>query len=209
MADPERGPRRIRTAQLLLVLAASGLWAASRLPWVVLRSFDALGPPKTAIVSGASWSTGLLPLALVLVAAALVVLAVQGRPLRALAALIAVASLATGYLAVSLWVNPDVAVRAADIAHIPVLSLVGSERHHLGAAITLSAAVCALAAAVLLMRSARSGENRTTKYAAPGARRSATPDADEALSERMIWDALDEGHDPTDRPRPDSDTQGR
>jgi uncharacterized membrane protein (TIGR02234 family) len=31
-----------------------------------------------------------------------------------------------------------------------------------------------------------------------------TPD----MSERMIWDALDEGRDPTDRPR-ESDTEGR
>ena len=28
------------------------------------------------------------------------------------------------------------------------------------------------------------------------------------MSERMIWDALDEGRDPTDRPR-ESDTEGR
>jgi uncharacterized membrane protein (TIGR02234 family) len=28
------------------------------------------------------------------------------------------------------------------------------------------------------------------------------------MSERMIWDALDEGRDPTERPR-ESDTEGR
>jgi uncharacterized membrane protein (TIGR02234 family) len=31
---------------------------------------------------------------------------------------------------------------------------------------------------------------------------------DAQLSERMIWDALDEGRDPTDQP-PESDTEGR
>jgi uncharacterized membrane protein (TIGR02234 family) len=112
-------------------------------------------------------------------------------------------------LAVSLWVLPDVAVRAADIAHVPVLSLVGSDRHHLGAAVTAAAAVGALTAAVLLMRSARSDGDRTAKYAAPGARRPVAHDADSALSERVIWDELDDGRDPTDRPLPGSDTEGR
>ncbi len=144
MAD-RPGGRTIPSAQVLLSAAAAGLWAASRLPWVTIRSFDSLGPPTTTTVFGARWSAGLLPLAVLLVVAAVAALAVRGWPLRMLAVLVAIASLATGYLAVSLWVIPDAAVRAADVAHVSVLSLVGSERHYLGAAITLSAAVCALA----------------------------------------------------------------
>ncbi len=209
MTDPARGQRFIRIAQLLLVAGAGALWAASRLPWVVLRSFDTLSPPRTSTVSGGSWSTGLLPLALLLVATALAALAIRGWPLRALALLIAVASLAIGYLAVSLWAIPDAAVRAADIAHVPVLSLVGSERKYAGATTTFLAALAALAAAVLLMRSAQSDGDRTAKYAAPGAQRSIARDADDAVSERIMWDALDEGRDPTDRPPPGSDTEGR
>ncbi|MBV9321698.1 MAG: TIGR02234 family membrane protein [Mycobacterium sp.] len=223
MADPQpdrRGRLVIRIGQLLLLVAAGGLWAASRLSWVAIRSFDGLGPPKTATVSGASWSTALLPLALLLVATAIAAVAVRGWPLRMLAVLVAVASLATGYLAVSLWVIPDVAVRAADLANVPVLSMVGSERHYVGAAITLVSAVCALAAAVLLMRSARPGGASVTKYAAPGARRSMMQRDDGAMSERRIWDALDEGRDPTDgpgesapprdgQPKLESDTEGR
>jgi uncharacterized membrane protein (TIGR02234 family) len=208
--DPIRqGQRFIRLAQLLLVGAAGALWAASRLPWVELRAFDRLGPPTTSTVSGASWSTGLLPLAMLLVAAALAALAVRGWPLQALALLIAVASLAVGYLGVSVWVVPDVAVRAADIAHVPVLALVGSDRHYAGAVATCAAAAAALTAAVLLMRSARAAGNRTAKYAAPGARRDMVRDADSSVSERTMWDALDEGRDPTDRSLPDSDTEGR
>lgn len=209
-SEPDRrGGRKIRLAQCLLVAAAGTLWVASRLPWVAIRSFDTLAPPRIATVSGASWSTGLLPLAMLFLVAALAALAVRGWPLRMLAVLIALASLATGYLAVSLWVIPDVTVRAADIAHVPLLSLVGSERHYVGAAITVSAAVCALAAAVLLLRSAGSDAARTTKYAASGARRSMPRCDDQAISERMIWEALDEGRDPTDRQLPGSDTEGR
>lgn len=227
MADQQshrRGRLIVRMAQALLVVAAAGLWAASRLPWVVLRSFDGLGPLKTVTLSGSVWSSALLPLTLLLLAAAIATLAVRGWPLRMLAVLMAVASMATGYLAISLWVIPDVAVRGADLAHVPVLSLVGSERHYLGPAITLVAAVCTLVGAVLLMRAAPAARGETTKYVTPAARRSLTQPSDGAMSERMIWDALDEGRDPTqDRtdqppespmppehdPRHDADTEGR
>ena len=222
MADVRRGRLTVGLAQLLLVVAAGGLWAASRLPWVVIRSFDGLGPPKEVMLSGASWSTALLPLALLDLAMAVAALAVRGWPLRVLAGLLALASLAVGYLGVSLWVLPDVALRGSDLAHISLLTLVGSERRYWGAAIAVLAAVCTLVAAVLLLRSAsilaadRSG---ATKYAAPATRRSIARREDPAgamleepgkpeMSERMIWDALDGGRDPTETPR-ESDTEGR
>jgi uncharacterized membrane protein (TIGR02234 family) len=185
-----------RLAQTLLVIAAAGLWAASRFPWVAIQSFDGLGQPKTVTLSGALWSTALLPLAVLLLATAIAAVAVRGWPLRLLAVLVAVASLAVGYLAISLWVVRDVAARGADLAHVSLLTLVGSQRYHTGAAITLAAAMCTLVAAVLLMRSAAAGG--ATKYVAPATRRSQAPRDGEAMSERMIWDALDEGRDPTE-----------
>jgi uncharacterized membrane protein (TIGR02234 family) len=225
-AQPDRpGRRTIRIAQALLVTAAAGLWAASQLTWVDLRTFDGLGPPKLIALSGAAWSSALVPLALVLLVTAVAALAVRGWPLRMLGMLVAIASLATGYLAISLLVIPDVAVRAADLAHIPVLWLVGSQRHYPGPAITLATAVCTLVGAVLLMRAAASTRGADTKYVTPAARRSLAQQRDEkTMSERMIWDALDEGEDPTQDPadqphesaaRPDrearheADTEGR
>lgn len=222
MADvrPDRRARlTIGIAQLLLVIAAGLLWTASRLPWVVIRSFDGLGPPKEVILAGAAWSTALLPLALLMLATAVAALAVRGWALRAVAGLLAVISLAIGYLGVSLWVLRDVAVRGTELAHISLVTLVGSERRYAGAGFAVGAAVCTLVAAVLLMRSAMSARAGAKKYAAPATRRSIArregadgamleePGAPE-MSERMIWDALDEGHDPTDRPR-GSDTEGR
>ncbi len=226
MADTRPDRRRrltsrltIGMAQVLLVVAAGALWVASRLPWVVIRSFDGLGPPRQVTLSGAAWSTALLPLALLLLATAVAAIAVRGWALRGLAGLLAAASLAVGYLGVSLWAVPGFAVRGADLAHIPVVTLVGSERHYGGAGVAVAASVCTLTAAVLLMRSASdagSARSSALKYAAPATRRSITrrEDADGAMleepetpemSERMIWDALDEGRDPTDRPR-ESDT---
>jgi len=216
--EPDRrGTWAIRIGQLLLVFSAGALWVASALPWVVIRSFDTLGKPRTTTLSGASWSTALVPLALLLLAAAIAALAVRGAMLRLLAVLVAMVCLGTGYLAISQWAVPDVAVRAADLAQIPLRFLVESDRRYWGAAITLVATACALAGAVLLMRSATFGGAGTTKYVTPSARRATTSSDDRKagdggqddrvdwvdqgkMSERMIWDALDEGNDPTDRP---------
>ncbi|MBS9534277.1 TIGR02234 family membrane protein [Mycobacterium sp. M1] len=210
------GRRALRVAQLLLLAAAGGLWAAARLPWVVIRSSDGLGQPRQVAVTGASWSTALLPLALLCLAAAIAAVAVRGWKLRLLAVLTAVASLAGGYLAVSIWVARDIELRALDIAGVPLTALLSAERRPTGAVLTLVAGVCAIIGAALLMRSASAGAAATAKYAAPGARRSAArgegaesagPAAE--LSERMIWDALDEGCDPTERTSDGAADEGR
>ena len=60
----------IRLAQLLLLLSAAALWVASRMAWVEVQSFDGLGQPKTTALTGASWSTALVPLAAMLLVAA-------------------------------------------------------------------------------------------------------------------------------------------
>ena len=44
---------------------------ASRLPWVTVGSLSGLGQPKTTTLTGATWSTALLPLAVLLAATAL------------------------------------------------------------------------------------------------------------------------------------------
>ncbi|OBI84263.1 TIGR02234 family membrane protein [Mycobacterium sp. E740] len=196
----------IRVAQLGLVLAAAALWGASRMTWVDVTSFDGLGQPRTVALSGATWSTALVPLAVLLVAAAVAPLAVRGWPLRILAVLVAVASAGTAYLAISLWVVKDVAVRASHIAEAPVADIVGTQRHYAGAVVTLVTAILALGCSVLLMRAAgreRSGAARYTRRAVP------SPDETAGqMSEREIWDALDEGSDPT-REQTDPDTKGR
>ncbi|OMC34646.1 hypothetical protein A5740_09240 [Mycobacterium sp. GA-1841] len=189
-----------RVAQALFVVGAVLLWVASRMTWVEVASADGLGQPKSTTLTGATWSTALIPLALLVLAAAVAVLAVRGWPLRLLALLIAAASAGMGYLAISLWAIKDVGVRAADLALVPVWQLTGTSRSYGGAMLTLVAAVCALAGAVLLMRSANSAKRGIAgRYAAPAARRDAVKrdDSGEPMSERMLWDALDEGQDPT------------
>lgn len=186
----------IRIAQLGLVLAAAALWGASRMTWVEVTSFDGLGQPKTAALTGGTWSTALVPLAVLLLATAVAALAVRGWPLRMLAVLVAITSAGLAYLGISLWVTPDVAVRASHLADAPVADLVGTERHFGGAAITVVAAVVTLVCAVLLLRSATKETSGVARYA----RRTAAPavNTDDPVSERQLWDALDEGRDPTD-----------
>lgn len=193
----------IRLGQLLLALAAVGLWVASRMTWVQVTTFDGLTHPKTSTVSGATWSTALIPLALLLLAAAIATLAVRGWALRALALLVAAAGAGLAYLAISLWVVPDIAVRAAQLAEVSVIDLVDSQRFYTGAVITVLAAVGAVVSAALLMRSAAKAVPGAAKYAAPATRRAAAQQepADSEISERSMWDALDEGRDPTN---PDS-----
>lgn len=184
----------IRVAQLILVAGALALWLASRLTWVSVGSFDGLGPPKTTTLDGATWSTALLPLAVLLVAAALAGLAVRGWLLRAVAVLLAVVSFALGYLGISLLTMPDVGPRGAELAGVKVATLVSSERHPVGAVVTLVAALGVLVAAVLLMRSAVSAAHQSARYGATAG--PAGPGGGNE-SERVMWDALDEGRDPT------------
>ena len=186
----------IRIAQLGLVLAAAALWGASRMTWVDVTSFDGLGQPRTVALSGGLWSTALVPLAVLLLATAVAALAVRGWPLRALAVLAAIASAGMAYLAISLWATRDVAVRASHLADAPVADLVGTERHYGGAVVTAVAAVVTLVCTVLLLRSAAKESSGVARYAR---RTSVSADKpDDAMSERQLWDALDEGRDPTD-----------
>lgn len=201
----------IRAAQAGLALAAAGLWGASRLTWVEVTSFDGLGQPKTVALSGGTWSTALVPLAVLLLAAAVAALAVRGWPLRALAVLVAAVSAGTAYLAISLWVITDVAVRASNLAESPVADIIGTQRHYTGAVLTLVASVLTLVCAVLLMRSAgrdRSGAARFRRGGAGAGGRSGDDGTGSSLSARELWDALDAGTDPT-RDTPGGETKGR
>ena len=193
--------------QVVLLVAAAALWLASRMTWVVVRSFDGLGQPKTATLNGGAWSTALVPLAVILLAAVLKSTLGPRWQLRLLALVVGALSAAMAYLAISLWVVPDVAVRAAGLAEVPVVELVGTQRHYGGAVLTLVAAALTLAGALLLLRAPVKVESSGQKYEVPARRREAArrrATAGDDMSERMMWDALDEGRDPT---KPD--TEGR
>jgi uncharacterized membrane protein (TIGR02234 family) len=197
----------MRIGQLSLLLSAGALWLASRVTWVVVSSFDGLGQPKTSTLTGGAWSTALVPLALMLLAAVMKSTVGPRWQQRLLAVIVGGMSAAMAYLAISLWVVPDIAVRAAGLADVPVADLVGTQRQYWGAVVTLLAAVLTLAGAVLIMRAPGKDQSDDERYEAPARRREAArrrASAGTDMSERTIWDALDEGRDPTK-----SDTEGR
>lgn len=199
MSDPtprNPGRKRLLTGAGLLLIAAGGLWGASKLTWVRLRSFDGLGEPRTIPVSGADWSAALFPLAVALVAAAIAILAIRGWALRILAVLVAIIGAGAAYLGVSLWAIRDVGPRAAEVKNVPVSTLIGADRLSAGATTTVIAAVVAVLAAITLLRAARGAVD--TKYQTPAARRTdGTDPAAKTQSERVMWDSLDDGNDPT------------
>ena len=186
----------IRFAPLLLVLSAAALWGASRMVWVDVQSFDGLGQPKVSALAGGTWSTALVPLAAILLVAAIAPIALRGWRLGVLAVVIAALSAVMGYLAISLWVIRDVAVRAVHLAGVPAADLVGTQRHYGGAILTLVAAIGTLVGAALLLRSVAKPRPEVDRYERRKSAQSPQDDAD--TSERVIWDALDEGRDPTD-----------
>jgi uncharacterized membrane protein (TIGR02234 family) len=196
----------IRIGQLLLLVSAGALWLASRMTWVEVSSFSGLGQPKTMTLSGAQWSTMLVPLAVILGVSVLKSSIGPTWQLRLLALIVGGVGAVTGYLAIDLWRSGDIADRAARLADVPVAELVGAQPHYGGAVVTMFAAIATLAAAVLLLRSPARDRSATDKYSAPARRREAAraQKADGAPSERMMWDALDEGRDPTD-----PDNEGR
>ena len=169
--------------------------------WVEVRTFDGLGPPRTSEVAGADWSNALLPFAVLLLAAAVAGLAVRGWLLRGLAILVALVTLALGYLGVSLVVTPDIGARGAELAGVSVITLVGSDRHYGGAIVTLVSGSVALLAAVLLMRSAGAGGRSGSRYTTPAARRAAGARRRRRYRCLRAWDVgcAGRGRDPTER----------
>ncbi|MCW0193139.1 MAG: TIGR02234 family membrane protein [Rhodococcus sp.] len=191
---------------LLLALSAAALWGSSRMTWVHLTSSDGKTLERTTDLDGSTWAAAMTPLALALLAAIAASFAVRGWALRVVGLLVALVAVAVAVPAVQLLVSGASADRAVELAelsgHPEDLSTTVSV---LPALLALLGAVAALGAAVLLMRKPPVRGGLSSKYDNPAARREAaaklgqgdTPASDEPVTQRMLWDALDAGEDPT------------
>ncbi|WP_278265959.1 TIGR02234 family membrane protein [Nocardia sp. AG03] len=200
----------------LLAVAAAGLWASSRMTWVTVHSADGLTEPRTDDLDGATWFGALTPLALVLVAAIAAVFAVKGALRQLLGVVIAVVAAVAAVPGFALTVGAGrTAERAGTLAELPVRAVVESAETHLAPAIlSIVAALCALTAGVLLTRKATVATELSGKYDNPVFRRADASaqvskqredDGTAApLSDRVLWDALDAGTDPTEDPDDDA-----
>ncbi|WP_280267423.1 Trp biosynthesis-associated membrane protein [Nocardia wallacei] len=213
---------------LLLAVAAVALWGSSRMTWVTLVSSDGLTEPRTHRLNGGEWFGALTPLALVLVAAIAAVFATRGwlrRLVGVVVALIAAVAAVPGFALVT--GRGKIAERAAALAELPARAQVDQVTSaSLPAVLSLVGALAAFAAGVLLARMPQETARLSGKYDNPVFRRAAAADqvaaqqaksaerqpgdtakpaaaqpdsaAPEQLSERVLWDALDAGTDPTD-----------
>ncbi|GAD85088.1 TIGR02234 family membrane protein [Nocardia asteroides NBRC 15531] len=194
----------------LLALAAAGLWASTRMTWVTVHSADGLTEPRTDELVGATWFGALTPLALVLLASIAAVFAVKGGLRQLLGVVIAVVAAVAAVPGFALVMGEGrTAERAGTLAELPVRAVVSSADVHVAPAIlSIVAAVLALAAGVLLTRRTGQSGQLSGKYDNPVFRRAdASAQVNKQredtataapLSDRVLWDALDAGTDPTD-----------
>ncbi|WP_063916029.1 TIGR02234 family membrane protein [Nocardia flavorosea] len=209
-AGTGRGGRQPVTALALLALGAAALWGSSRLTWVTVTSADGLTEPRTDDLNGGVWFGALTPLALVLLAAIAAVLATRGWMRRLVGVVVALIAAVTAVPALALLTGAGATEqRAAELAGLPgraqVQELVTSSGP---AALTLCGALAAFGAGLLLARMPAGTEQLSGKYDNPATRKAAATQAvqqrgsGDVLPERVLWDALDAGADPTDADDP-------
>jgi hypothetical protein len=168
---------------LLLLLGAGGLYLASKLSWGQVTENSPLHGVVVTPVPGSQASPGLLPLALVALAAIAAALAIGGWPRRVLGGLVVVAGLADIYLG------------AAGIGGVFGAHPAGypTWQAFFGHLLPIVAGLLVIAAGAVIVRAADALPRLGATYQTPGAaKRSRDPDAE-------LWQALSQGDDPTDR----------
>ncbi|MFI9510945.1 TIGR02234 family membrane protein [Nocardia sp. NPDC052566] len=197
----------------LLAIAAALMWGASRMTWVTVSSSDGLAEPRTDALNGGVWFGALTPLALVLLASIAAVLATRGWPRRVIGVLIALVAAVTAVPGFALLIGKGATPeRAGALAELPGRATVTEVvTAPFPAALTLIAALAAFAAGVLLARMPEQTARLSGKYDNPVFRKAAATEqvtkqragtgqepVSGKLSERVLWDAIDAGTDPTE-----------
>ncbi|NKY52906.1 TIGR02234 family membrane protein [Nocardia vermiculata] len=209
---------------VLLAVGAAALWGSSRMTWVTLHSSDGLTEPRTQDLNGGLWFGALTPLALVLLASIAAVFATKGWLRRLVGVVVALVAAVAAVPGLALLADRgDVAGRAASLAELPARAHVDEAlAATFPAVLSVLGAVAAFVAGVLLARMPEATARMTGKYDNPVFRRAEAAEqvaemrrADSApqpagggaateqpdpgeLSQRVLWDALDAGADPTD-----------
>lgn len=178
--------RALGAAVLVPAVAAVLLWGASMVTWGSQRFRTPFSGDVTYSATGATVRPELVPVALAALASIAAVLA-AGRWLRRV---LGVVFCLAGALLV--WRDVDRAPMSAypgvPAGSTPIGAVSASP---LGPLLLVVAAVALIGAGVLIVRYAGRLPEMGAKYSAPGAKRRALdPD-------KRLWDALDEGHDPT------------
>jgi uncharacterized membrane protein (TIGR02234 family) len=194
-------PGRLFGAIVVLLLAAAAvLWGASRATWVS-QVVEGIPAPRTITADGATAEPILVPWALLCLAAVGGLLATSGWGRRVVGALVAVAGLWAVLRGVAGLADPasealPVGMRPGDRPLPAEAVLAGPSLGVLGGVLMLGAGLLAARFAAVLPRlGAR--YDAPTRAGAGAAEVRATP----VDPDRTLWEALDEGHDPTGDPR--------
>ncbi|WP_347956575.1 TIGR02234 family membrane protein [Gordonia aichiensis] len=213
-SSPQPVNRRLQAiSSVLILLAALGLWGASQMTWATVLVGEDLGPGYEVTVRGSDWSPWLVPVAIAMAAAVVAAFAVRGWVLRALAILVALGGVLAIFPAVSLLTEGQDNNYVARMAGVSTRKAVlGIPTESTPGYLVIAAAICAIVGAVLMIRTARQG-GMSSKYSSPAARRDelerqifaererAAATGEQSApetNERLLWDSLDEGIDPTD-----------
>lgn len=179
---------------LLLAGAAAVLWGASRLTWVS-QVVEGLPGPRTSTADGATAEPILVPWALLCLAAIGGLVATAGWGRRVVGTLVAVAGLWALLRSASGLLAPRAEALSVGLAQsdrpMPAEAVVG------GPLLGVLGALVMIAAGLLTVRWALVLPRMGAQYDAPAARAAAARPAD---PDKALWEALDDGRDPTSEP---------
>jgi uncharacterized membrane protein (TIGR02234 family) len=182
--------RRLGVTAAALVLAALVLWTSTRLVWVHAGYRSPLRGFVTLTATGGQVKPELVGFALLALAGIAALIASSGWVRRAVGVLLGVEGLWLVWLAAS-WLFGPPPMSLGEVTPPAGAVAAGAPVRTAAPLLALLAGFVLVAAAVAMVRWARSMPGLGSRYAAPAtARRS--PDRDSAW-----WRALDEGEDPT------------
>lgn len=203
-------------ALALTVLSAAGLWGTGQMTWLTASVVDDKTGESTEQIIGRVWDAAGTPLALAMLAAMILSFALAPMARRVLGGISAALAAIAGFAAVILLGgDPDLdraqqllttgaatqkstdPVQISDWATVTDASV-----HTFPVVLALLAAACGVVGGVLLAMKPGAARQGHSRYETPEARREGVVEDlnEDPGSGRVLWDALDAGVDPTDRP---------
>ena len=194
-------------AKAFVAVGAGVLWVSSRLTWINVTASDDKSGESTQPLVGATWSTEIMALSLLLLAGFVASLVLRKTGRRVVGIVCAVAAAAAS------WAPLGLLAGEPDPARAKSLLTSGVATQNFSAPTTLSdwaqvtdlhvnalgPSLALLGGIVVAMRPGEDTPKRN-QYETKAARREKLEEdlADAPESGRVMWDALDEGIDPTD-----------
>ncbi|WP_182348631.1 Trp biosynthesis-associated membrane protein [Tomitella gaofuii] len=212
--------RRMAAVAGLLALGALATWAAGRMDWVGYTYENGLQPPVDGSFDGAAWASELTPLALVLLAGIAALFAVRGWAQRVIGLIVTAAGatvVVRSAMALTSAAEPAEVVRLGELRAGAVVT--AAQTHPGPIVLAIVGGVLAAAAGLLMVVRPRPRRELPSKYETPAARRdsvakamaarrgrapgaagggAAGAAADDDMTQRLMWEALDSGTDPTE-----------